>query len=39
MQQLRWNASVNETRPKIVWPASVKETEFVLPEWYVPGSS
>lgn len=37
MQQLLWDESVNETRPKIVWPASVRETEFVLPEWYVPG--
>jgi branched-chain amino acid transport system substrate-binding protein len=38
MQQLLWNDSVNETRPKIIWPAAVKETEFVLPEWYEPGS-
>jgi parallel beta-helix repeat protein len=38
MQQLLWDASVNETRPKIVWPAAIKETDFVLPEWYVPGS-
>lgn len=38
MQQLIWNDAVGETRPKIVWPGSVKETEFVLPEWYEPGS-
>ena len=38
MQQLIWDDSIKETRPKIVWPASVKETDFVLPEWYEPGS-
>jgi len=26
--------AAGETRPKIVWPDSVKETDFVLPEWY-----
>jgi branched-chain amino acid transport system substrate-binding protein len=39
MQQLIWNESVGETRPKIVWPDSVKETDFVLPDWYEPGSA
>lgn len=39
VEQLIWNDSVGETRPKIVWPASVKETDFVLPEWYEPGSA
>ena len=39
MEQLIWNETVGETRPKIVWPDSVKETEFVLPDWYKPGSS
>jgi branched-chain amino acid transport system substrate-binding protein len=38
MQQLIWNESVGETRPKIVWPDSIKETDFVLPDWYEPGS-
>ena len=38
MQQLIWNETVGETRPKIVWPDSVKETDFILPEWYEPGS-
>jgi branched-chain amino acid transport system substrate-binding protein len=37
MEQLYWDGSVNETRPKIVWPASLKETSFVLPEWFEPG--
>ncbi|MBN1454875.1 MAG: ABC transporter substrate-binding protein [Methanomicrobia archaeon] len=39
MQQLFWDDSVGETRPKIVWPNSVKETDFVLPDWYEPGST
>jgi branched-chain amino acid transport system substrate-binding protein len=39
MQQLIWDESVGETRPKIVWPDSVKETEFVLPDWYETGSA
>ena len=39
MEQLIWNESVGETRPKIVWPDSIKETDFVLPDWYEPGSS
>jgi branched-chain amino acid transport system substrate-binding protein len=38
MQQLLWDESVNETRPKIIWPAPIKQTDFVLPEWYEPGS-
>jgi branched-chain amino acid transport system substrate-binding protein len=37
MEQLYWDGSVNETRPKIVWPASLKETSFVVPEWFEPG--
>jgi branched-chain amino acid transport system substrate-binding protein len=39
MQQLLWDESVGETRPKIVWPESVKETDFVLPDWYETGSA
>ena len=39
MQQLIWDESVGETRPKIVWPESVKETDFVLPDWYESGSA
>ncbi len=26
-------------RPKIVWPAALKETDFHLPDWYRPGSA
>ena len=37
MEQLYWDESVMETRPKIVWPANLKETSFVLPDWYEPG--
>lgn len=39
MQQLFWDDSVGETRPKIIWPDSVKETDFVLPDWYEPGTT
>jgi branched-chain amino acid transport system substrate-binding protein len=37
MEQLHWNETVKETRPKIVWPDNLKETSFVLPDWYEPG--
>ncbi len=39
MQQLIWNETAGETRPKIVCPESVKETDFVRPDWYEPGST
>ncbi|MEM2925627.1 MAG: ABC transporter substrate-binding protein [Methanocellales archaeon] len=38
MEQLFWDESVKEPRPKIVWPDNLKETNFVLPDWYKPGS-
>ena len=38
-EQLIWNETAGETRPKIIWPDSIKETDFVLPEWYEPGSA
>ena len=37
MEQLHWNETVKETRPKIVWPDEHKEISFVLPEWFEPG--
>lgn len=37
MEQLFWDDAIGETRPKIVWPASLKEADFVLPDWYEPG--
>jgi branched-chain amino acid transport system substrate-binding protein len=37
MEQLRWNETVKETRPFIVWPENQKQAEFVLPDWYEPG--
>jgi branched-chain amino acid transport system substrate-binding protein len=39
MEQLSYNATLGETRPAIVWPDNLKTTEFVLPSWYVAGSS
>ena len=37
MTQLYWDDAVAEIRPRIVWPETVSETGFVLPEWYMPG--
>jgi len=37
MEQLFWDEDVGELRPMIVWPDTSKETEFVIPDWYVPG--
>jgi branched-chain amino acid transport system substrate-binding protein len=37
MEQLVWNQTAGEPRPRIVWPDTLKEADFVLPDWYVPG--
>ncbi|MCQ8894050.1 MAG: ABC transporter substrate-binding protein [Methanolinea sp.] len=37
MEQLVWNETAKELRPRIVWPDHMKEADFVLPDWYVPG--
>jgi hypothetical protein len=39
MEQLYYNTTLGETRPVIVWPDNLKTTDFVLPTWYVAGSS
>jgi branched-chain amino acid transport system substrate-binding protein len=39
MEQLYYNATLGETRPVIVWPDNLKTTDFILPSWYVAGSS
>jgi branched-chain amino acid transport system substrate-binding protein len=39
MEQLAFNTTAGETRPSIVWPDNLKTTEFILPSWYVAGSS
>ena len=39
MEQLSYNATIGETRPAIVWPDNLKTTNFILPSWYVAGSS
>lgn len=39
MEQLYYNATIGETRPQIVWPDNLKSTDFVLPDWYRPGSA
>jgi len=38
MEQLFWDPTIGETRPKIVWPDTLKVTDFVVPDWYEPGS-
>jgi branched-chain amino acid transport system substrate-binding protein len=38
MTQLIWDDAKGETRPKIVWPDNLKEQNFLLPDWYEPGS-
>ena len=38
MEQLFWDDQAGEVRPKIVWPSDLKEQDFVLPDWYQPGS-
>jgi branched-chain amino acid transport system substrate-binding protein len=39
MEQLYYNTTIGETRPVVVWPDNIKTTEFVLPDWYKPGSA
>ncbi len=39
MEQLAFDQSAGECRPKIVWPDNLKVTGFVLPSWYKPGSA
>lgn len=39
VSQLTTNTSAGEQRPQIVWPESLKQAEFVLPDWYKPGSA
>jgi branched-chain amino acid transport system substrate-binding protein len=38
MEQLIWDPTAGEVRPKIVWPDNLKEQDFVLPDWYQAGS-
>jgi branched-chain amino acid transport system substrate-binding protein len=39
VEQLTMDPASGEPRPHIVWPDSLKETSFVLPDWYTPGST
>jgi branched-chain amino acid transport system substrate-binding protein len=39
MSQLIWDEGAGEPRPEIIWPDSLKETDLVIPDWYVPGST
>ncbi|MDD1674647.1 MAG: ABC transporter substrate-binding protein [Methanomicrobiales archaeon] len=37
MEQLRLDTVSGEPRPVIVWPDNLKESGFILPDWYRPG--
>jgi branched-chain amino acid transport system substrate-binding protein len=37
MEQLHWDPATQLLRPKIVWPAELKEMDFQIPDWYRPG--
>jgi len=39
VSQMRMDNKTNEIRPHIVWPVSLQETSFVLPDWYAPGTT
>jgi branched-chain amino acid transport system substrate-binding protein len=39
MEQLEFNQTIGECRPKVVWPDNLKVADFVLPAWYKPGSA
>ena len=39
VSQLTTDKSAGEQRPQIVWPESLRQTEFVLPDWYKPGTA
>lgn len=36
--QLAMDQASGEPRPHIVWPSNLQEREFILPDWYAPGS-
>jgi len=44
IEQLFWDEDADETRPLVIWPetapvvGTIKQTDFVLPENYEPGS-
>jgi branched-chain amino acid transport system substrate-binding protein len=39
VSQLTMDKTTGEPRPHIVWPESLKQVEFVLPDWYKPGTA
>jgi branched-chain amino acid transport system substrate-binding protein len=38
VEQMKMDSSLGEIRPHIVWPESIRETGFTIPDWYQPGS-
>ncbi|NLV27794.1 MAG: ABC transporter substrate-binding protein [Methanomicrobiales archaeon] len=39
VEQMKIDPAVGEIRPSIVWPESIKEKGFEIPDWYQPGST
>ncbi|NYT07235.1 MAG: ABC transporter substrate-binding protein [Methanomicrobiales archaeon] len=39
MEQLLWNETEQAVRPVIVWPASLQQQPFGLPDWFEPGGA
>lgn len=39
VSQLAADKTAGEPRPQIVWPESLKQTEFILPDWYKPATA
>ncbi len=39
MEQLAWNETLQELRPTIIYPADLSQGNFVLPDWYQPGTT
>lgn len=37
VEQMRMDPAFDEIRPHIVWPESIRETGFTIPDWYKPG--
>ena len=39
MEQLAWNETLQALRPTIIYPADLSQGNFVIPDWYQPGTS
>ena len=39
MEQLAWNETLQALRPTIIYPADLSQGNFVIPDWYQPGTN